>query len=175
MPFDSLRGLPDEFSRRVARNTVLILQEEGHLHRVIDPAGGSWFLDHLTKQLAEKAWEVFQDTERQGGMLAALRAGWIASQIDAAYAPRAKDIARRKEGITGVSEFPNVSEQSMSHSPPDPVELRKAACERVLISRGDVQTRDSVAPAKRSHVRGCRGRQRWSDGGPTGKYAGIPR
>ena len=57
----------------MARNTVLVLQEESHLHRVIDPAGGSWFLDQLTEDLAGKAWEIFQETERQGGMLSALK------------------------------------------------------------------------------------------------------
>ncbi len=131
VPFDALTGLPDEFSRRVARNTVLVLQAEAHLHRVIDPAGGSWYLDRLTEELAEKAWEILQAVERQGGMLAALEQGWVASEIDAAYAPRAKDIARRKEGITGVSEFPNVSEPRVAHPAPDPATLRSTATARV--------------------------------------------
>jgi len=88
VPFDSPLGLPSDLSRRIARNTLLILQEEAHLHRVIDPAGGSWFLERLTEQVAEKAWEIFQDVEHQGGMLAALKSGWIASQIESAFAPR---------------------------------------------------------------------------------------
>ena len=58
VPFDAMASFSDDFSRRVARNTVLILQEEAHLHRVVDPAGGSWFIDQLTEQLAEKAWAV---------------------------------------------------------------------------------------------------------------------
>lgn len=71
-------------------------------------------------------------------MFAALRSGWVANQIDAAYAPRAKDIARRKEGITGVSEFPDVSEQRTPHPPPDPAALRAAAATRVAnIRRAD--------------------------------------
>ncbi len=127
VPFDALTGLPDAFSRRIARNTVHILQEEAHLHRVIDPAGGSWFLDDLTARLSEKAWEIFQEVERQGGMLAALQSGWIAQQIDAAYAPRTKDIARRKEGITGVSEFPNLREPRVAPLCPDAAVLRAAA------------------------------------------------
>ena len=65
VPFDATVGLPDDFSRRIARNTLLVLQEEAHLHRVIDPPGGSWFLDRLTLQLAEKAWGIFQEIERQ--------------------------------------------------------------------------------------------------------------
>ncbi len=139
VPFDASTGFPNAFSRRVARNTVLVLQEESHLHRVVDAAGGSWFLDQLTEQLADKAWAVFQDTEQQGGMLAALESGWAAEQIDAAFAPRAKDIARRKEGITGVSEFPDVSEKPAERDPPNAVELRETAVTRVMSSRKPLQ------------------------------------
>ena len=119
VPLNQVSGLPDEFSRRIARNTLLILQEEGHLHRVIDPAGGSWFLDTITEQLAEAAWIIFQEIERRGGMLAVLESGWVNQQIDSAFAPRASDIARRKEGITGVSEFPNLAEERLVHERPD--------------------------------------------------------
>jgi len=135
VPFDSASGLPDELSRRIARNTVLVLQEEGHLNRVIDPPGGSWYLDWLTGQVAEKAWDILQEIERQGGMLAAIQNGWVANQIDSAFAPRAKDIARRKEGITGVSEFPNVGEQRVARPEPDRAALRTAASERVASAR----------------------------------------
>jgi methylmalonyl-CoA mutase len=131
VPFDTVGGLPDDFSRRIARNTGLILQEETHLHRVIDPAGGSWYLDWLTKQIAEKAWRLFQEIERRGGMLQALFSGWVTQQIDSAFAPRARNIARRKEGITGVSEFPDVGEERIVHPPPDLAALRSAAAERI--------------------------------------------
>lgn len=131
VPFDVTGGPPDAFSRRIARNSLLILQEESHLHRVLDPAGGSWFLDRLTEDVADVAWGIFQEVERQGGMLKALQSGWIASQIDAAYAPRAKDIARRKEGITGVSEFPNVAEEPVRHAAVDPGTIRKSAATRL--------------------------------------------
>ncbi len=135
VPFDAMTGLPDALSRRVARNTVLVLQEESHLHRVIDPAGGSWFLDQLTEQLADKSWETFQEIERQGGMLAALKSGWVADQVDAAYAQRAKDIARRKEGITGISEFPDVTEQPLTRPAPDRAALHAAATTRITNTR----------------------------------------
>ena len=149
VPFDAMTGLPDSFSRRVARNTVLVLQEESHLHRVIDPAGGSWFLDRLTEQLAGQAWDVFQQIERQDGMLASLRSGWIAEQIDAAYAPRAKDIARRKEGITGVSEFPDIGEQRAVAHPPDLAALQRDAIARIANGRPqeNVRSRENVAGA----------------------------
>jgi methylmalonyl-CoA mutase len=136
VPFDTVAGLPDAFSRRVARNTALVLQEEAHLHRVIDPPGGSWYLDWLTDQLAEKAWPIFQEIERGGGMLQAIRNGWVEQQIDSAFAPRAKNLARRKEGITGVSEFPNVAEASVVRPVPDRAALRAAAGTRLAALRG---------------------------------------
>jgi methylmalonyl-CoA mutase len=135
VPFDAAAGLPDDFSRRIARNTVLVLQEEAHLHRVIDPPGGSWYLECLTDQVAEKAWGIFQEVERQGGMLRVLAEGWVAQQIDSAFAPRAKNLARRKEGITGVSEFPNVGEAPVRRPAPDLGALRDAAAERVSAAR----------------------------------------
>jgi methylmalonyl-CoA mutase len=131
VPFDAVAGLPDAHSRRIARNTLLVLQEEANLHRVIDPAGGSWYLDWLTDRVAEKAWGVFQQVELAGGMLRALQGGWVGKQIDSAFAPRAKNLARRKEGITGVSEFPNVGEAPVSRPAPARDALRAAAAARV--------------------------------------------
>jgi methylmalonyl-CoA mutase len=135
VPFDAALGLPDDFSRRVARNTVLVLQEEAHLHRVIDPAGGSWYLDWLTDRLAEEGWGIFQQVEAEGGMLQALGKGWIAQQIDSAFAPRAKNLAARKEGITGVSEFPNVGERPLDRPAPNRPALRTAAVLRLANAR----------------------------------------
>lgn len=137
VPFDQATGQSDEFSRRVARNTGLILQEEAHLHRVVDPAGGSWFLEKLTDEMAEESWKAFQEVERQGGMLAALQSGWVADQIDSAFAPRSKDISTRKEGITGVSEFPNLQEEPVAHPQPSLSALKEIATERVAHSRAD--------------------------------------
>ena len=137
VPFDAMLGLPDEFSRRIARSTALILQEESHLHRVLDPAGGSWFLDRVTQQIAEQAWKVFQDVERQGGMIQSLQCGWIAAQIDSAFAPRAKNIARRKEGITGISEFPDIRESQIPRLQVDLAAIRSAAACRLVKSRPD--------------------------------------
>ena len=135
VPFDCLLRLPDEFSQRVARNTLLVIQEESHLHRVVDPGGGSWFLESVTDQLAEEAWEIFQEIERLGGMVAVLESGWVAEKIAAAHAPRAKDIARRKEGITGVSEFPDISETPLETVAPDFSVLRLEAAQRVKETR----------------------------------------
>jgi methylmalonyl-CoA mutase len=135
VPFDAAAGLPDALSRRIARNTVLVLQEEAQLHRVIDPPGGSWYLDWLTDQVADKAWGIFQEVERRGGMLRAIESGWVAKQIDSAFAPRARNLARRKEGITGVSEFPNIGEAPVVRPAPDRITLRAAAVARLAGAR----------------------------------------
>jgi methylmalonyl-CoA mutase len=137
VPFDAAAGAPDPLSRRIARNTALVLQEEARLNRVIDPAGGSWYLDWLTDQVAAKAWDIFQEVEREGGMLRAVQRGWVARQIDSAFAPRAKNLARRKEGITGVSEFPDIGEKPVARPAPDRVVLREAAARRVAAVRCD--------------------------------------
>jgi methylmalonyl-CoA mutase len=135
VPFDAVAGLPDSISRRIARNTVLVLQEEAHLHQVIDPPGGSWYLDWLTEQIAQKAWGIFQEIERAGGMLQALASGWVARQIDSAFAPRAKNLARRKEGITGVSEFPDIGEVLLVRPAPDRSALRGSAARTIAEGR----------------------------------------
>ncbi|MGD8453471.1 MAG: methylmalonyl-CoA mutase family protein [Phycisphaerae bacterium] len=129
-PFDAALGLPDRFSRRIARNTQIILQEEAHLHRAIDPAGGSWFLENLTDELAVKAWELLQVIEVLGGMKQAVLSGWIARHIDEAFTPRRKNLAKRKDPITGVSEFPNLAEQPLAREQLDYVALRDAAVQR---------------------------------------------
>jgi methylmalonyl-CoA mutase len=145
VPFDSVAGLPDRSSRRIARNTVLVLQEEAHLHRVIDPPGGSWYLDWLTDQVADKAWGIFQEVERQGGMLRALQSGWVGGQIDSAFAPRAKNLARRKDGITGVSEFPDVGEAPVVRPQPQREALLESAAARLRRARGGGQALTALA------------------------------
>lgn len=109
-PFTAALGVPDEFARRLARNTHTILAEESALGHVADPAGGSGYVESLTHALAEKAWAFFQETEAAGGLIAALRAGSPQATVAAAREQRANNVARRRKPITGVSEFPNVDE-----------------------------------------------------------------
>ena len=116
-PFDAALGLPDAFSRRIARNTQSLLVEEGHLARVLDPAGGSWYVEALTDQLAHAAWDCFTEIERAGGLQQALADGLIADRIEAAWQDRSKRLATRAEAITGVSEFPNLAEKLPSREP----------------------------------------------------------
>jgi methylmalonyl-CoA mutase len=117
LPFDDALGLPDDFARRIARNTSAILMEESHLARVIDPAGGSWYVERLTDDLSRAAWAWFQEIERAGGQAAALRSGLVAERLSSAWEERQADLARRREPITGVSEFPNLAEEPVEREP----------------------------------------------------------
>ncbi|MFI2630804.1 methylmalonyl-CoA mutase family protein [Streptomyces collinus] len=121
LPFDHALGLPDAFARRIARNTSTILIEESHLARVIDPAGGSWYVERLTDELAHAGWEFFQRIERLGGQAAALRSGDLERDLAETWQARAGLLAKRREPITGVSEFPFLAEKPVVRaSAPEP-------------------------------------------------------
>ncbi|WP_405534180.1 methylmalonyl-CoA mutase subunit beta [Streptomyces sp. NBC_00075] len=117
LPFDHALGLPDAFARRIARNTSTILVEESHLARVIDPAGGSWYVERLTDELAHAGWEFFQWIEGLGGQAAALRSGRLGEALATTWATRSAKLAKRREPITGVSEFPNLAERLPDREP----------------------------------------------------------
>jgi methylmalonyl-CoA mutase len=119
-PFDHAIGQPDGFSRRLARNTQAILLDESNLARVIDPGGGSWFVEHLTDDMARAAWSFFREIERAGGIAAALDSGLVRDRLDATWAERQSAIAHRKDPITGVSEFPDVAEAPVVRPPAPP-------------------------------------------------------
>ena len=106
LPFTFALGKPDAFTRRVARNIQIVCQEESHLGRVADPAGGSWYVEQLTEDLSKKAWEIFQDIEARGGMAAALTSGYAQEMIRKTAGARAKAIATGRMELTGVSAFP---------------------------------------------------------------------
>ncbi|MGH3948586.1 MAG: methylmalonyl-CoA mutase family protein [Pseudonocardiaceae bacterium] len=116
-PFDSAIGLPDAFSRRIARNTSAILHEESKLAGVIDPAGGSWYVENLTDALAQAGWAEFTAIEAAGGIEAALDSGFIAERLDRTWQARSARLATRKDALTGVSQFPMLDEQPVERSP----------------------------------------------------------
>jgi methylmalonyl-CoA mutase len=121
-PFDVVIGESEAFSRRVARNTQSLLLEESHLSRVLDPGGGSWYVEHLTDDLARAGWAFFQEIEAAGGAVAALDSGLVASAVATVRATREKGIATRRTPLTGVSEFPNLDERPVERTPlPEPV------------------------------------------------------
>jgi methylmalonyl-CoA mutase len=109
-PFDAAVGGSGPFSRRIARNTQSLLVQEAHLARVIDAAGGSWFVESLTREVAAAAWAFFQEIEEAGGVVAALDAGLVADRVAAVRERREEAAARRTAPITGVSEFADLAE-----------------------------------------------------------------
>ncbi len=134
-PFDEALGLPDPFSRRIALNSQVLLKEESHLRRVTDPAGGSWYIESLTDQLARAAWASFQACESAGGMVPALLNGVLAEQVREVSAAKELAIARRKDAITGVSEFANLEEEPLEKELPDLSSLREQAGKRLASHR----------------------------------------
>jgi methylmalonyl-CoA mutase len=109
-PFDELVRTPDDFSRRVARNTHIVLREETHITHTVDPAGGSWYVENLTDAVARQSWVIFQEVEKQGGMAKALTAGWPQGQVADTAAKRMANIAKRKDIFVGTNMYPNLKE-----------------------------------------------------------------
>ena len=114
LPFTVALGLPDRFARRVARNMQLILLEESNLYRVADPAAGSGGIEHLTTKMAQAAWKSFQEIEAAGGAAAALEQGLLQRQVAETRAARQAAIARRKDALTGTSDYPNLAEATVN-------------------------------------------------------------
>ncbi len=108
LPFDHAVGLPDELARRSARNIQLLLAEESHLGQVIDPSGGSYYIESLTDDMAAAAWTRFQILEAGGGMAAALDSGLVLEQVEDAWKVTHEAVATRRAPLTGVSEFPDI-------------------------------------------------------------------
>jgi methylmalonyl-CoA mutase len=113
-PFDGAIGPSDVLARRVARNTQVVLREESHLDEVADPAGGSWFVERLTNDLARAAWEELRSIEAGGGIVAALGSGKVVDAVGEVADAREKALAKRKTPVVGVSEFPNLQEGAVS-------------------------------------------------------------
>jgi methylmalonyl-CoA mutase len=139
-PFDvaipgGFPGTAASFARRIARNTQLLLLEESHIGRVLDPAGGSWFVEDLTKALAEQAWQHFRDIESRGGFEAAR--DYVVEQIKEVAARRTDDIAHRRMALTGVNEYPNLAEPPLPAGDSPVTVARYAAGFEALRNRSD--------------------------------------
>ena len=139
-PFDAtigggFPGTAASFARRIARNTQLLLLEESHIGRVLDPAGGSWFVEDLTKALAEQAWKHFQDIESRGGFEAAR--DYVVGQITEVAERRTDDIAHRRTALTGVNEYPNLAEPPLPQGDSVDHVARYAAAFEALRNRSD--------------------------------------
>lgn len=134
-PFDEPIRKGDEFSRRIARNMQIILQEEFGLLQPIDPAGGSWAVETLTKQIKEKIWAEFQNIEGKGGIVEALKAGYPQEQISLVLADRLKAIAGRRDRIVGTNMYANMVEERLDTRAEDFAEnkkVRTAAIDKYL-------------------------------------------
>lgn len=112
IPFDKQYKEPDEFSKHLARNQQLLLMEESHLDKVVDPAGGSYYVETLTVSIAQEAWKVFLAVEEEGGFNVALENGSVQKAVNASGATRRSDVAKRKEQLLGTNQFPNFNEMA---------------------------------------------------------------
>ncbi|MFH5210271.1 methylmalonyl-CoA mutase family protein [Antrihabitans spumae] len=138
VPAGSLE-ISKSFAARIARNTQLLLLEEAHLGRVLDPGAGSWYVESLTGAIAEQAWAFFQEIEAAGGYRAALESGVIGDRIAATRAARESDVAHRKTSITGINEFPNLGEKPFPADAEEPLPgvARYSAAYEKLRDRSD--------------------------------------
>ena len=113
LPFDLVYTQPDEFSERIARNQQHLLRDESHLNKVVDPAGGSYYIETLTCSIAAQAWKVFNEVEDNGGFYEMLKKGEIQAKVNESGVKRHLDVARRKEILLGTNQYPNVNEMAL--------------------------------------------------------------
>ena len=111
-PFDVTYKMPDDFSERIARNQQFLLKEESHLDKVVDPAGGSYYVETLTVSLGQEAWKLFLDVEDKGGFLACVNDGSVQAVVRETSERRHTDVARRKEILLGTNQYPNINEMA---------------------------------------------------------------
>ena len=130
-PFDAPYEEATDFSERIARNQQLLIKEESHFDRIVDPSAGSYYIEHLTDALATEAWKIFLKVEEEGGFLAAVKAGTIQDDINATNVKRHDDAAKRKEFLLGTNQFPNFTEKSEGKEP------CSASCDCVATHKDD--------------------------------------
>lgn len=155
LPYDTALGLPERFSRRLARNTQILLADESNVGRVTDPAGGSWYVEQLTADIAHKAWQTVQEIEAHGGMAKALSDGRIAERIDADRAAEAATLANRRQPITGVSMFPNLDETLPERRPRTPLPTTDTALHPHRDAEPFEALRDRAAAARATGADPC--------------------
>lgn len=134
LPFDLPYKTPDAFSERIARNQQFLLKEESHLDKVVDPAGGSYYVETLTVSIAEEAWKLFIATEEEGGFFAAVNAGSVQAAVNKSGKKRHDDMARRKEILLGTNQYPNFNEMAA-----EKIEKTECSCTCKCASEGNPQ------------------------------------
>ena len=140
-PFDEPIRKGDEFSRRIARNVQIMLQEEFGLLQPIDPAGGSWAVETLTRQMKEKIWAAFQGIEKEGGIAAALRAGTVQEGIAKVLADRFKNADLRRDRIVGNNMYPNMTETLLETRAEDTAALKAQRTKDIEAYLSDIDTK----------------------------------
>jgi len=110
LPFDHSYTAPTEFSQRIARNQSLLLKHESHFDQVVDPAGGSYYIETLTETIANEAWKLFLEVEEKGGYVAAFESGYVVERVKASAAAKDKAIATRRQILLGANQYPNFNE-----------------------------------------------------------------
>ena len=125
-PFDASFETPTEFSKRIARNVELLLKHESHFDQVVDPAGGSYYVENLTQSIASEAWKLFLEIEEKGGYAEAYKAGFIKERVEASAAAKDKNIATRRQTLLGANQFPNFTEVAPKEITAESVTRRQA-------------------------------------------------
>ncbi len=131
-PFDCAIKCADDFSNRIATNQQILLKEESYLDKVVDPAAGSYYIEHLTDALASKAWEIFKAVEQMGGFSEALKSGYVQDEIAKTAETRAKNAATRRTSILGTNQYPNLNEKKP--------ELQQHSCCGCHARGGEIKT-----------------------------------
>jgi methylmalonyl-CoA mutase len=143
--FDEVTRLPDTFSRRISRNTQVILQEECELTAVVDPAGGSWAVEWLTNEVSEKAWSFFQEIEKQGGITTALENGFIFDTIAKTAKSNETQLNQRRVSLVGTNVYPNLEETPLDNTQIDYAAIREQRAREIASGRIEM---DENADAK---------------------------
>lgn len=154
--FDEALGLPDDFSRRIARNTQIILQKECDLTHVADPAGGSWYIEKLTDELARRAWSLVQEVEKRGGMAEALRAGFVQGEIARAAEQKQKDVTTRRRVLLGTTHYANCGERRIDKPTFDSAAFERRRRQQILSYRTQAdELRSGAVMARLSKIVGA--------------------
>ena len=122
-PFDKAYETPNDFSERIARNQQLLLKEESHLNRIVDPAAGSYYIENLTVSIAKQAWDLFLQTEEAGGMVKAVLDSSVQNAVNSSNRARHEAVSKRKEILLGTNQYPNFNETAGEKAP-----LEHACC-----------------------------------------------
>jgi methylmalonyl-CoA mutase len=156
--FDEVTRRPDDFSRRLARNTQLILQKECHLDKVIDPAGGSWYIESLTAELAQRAWSLFQEVEKRGGMESALRSDFPQQAVGATAAEKIKAVNGRRNSIIGINQYADPKEKPLEKPIEDARSFHKRRVQQIGSHRTSLEEdRSEVVLEKLARIVGSKG------------------